>query len=436
MYAVMDSADKRQNEDKLRLEAQFRTLIKRVAQNHDRQAFAQLFDHSCPVNRRRWRRHRNRRVQLYRRTHPAHPPLGVTGVAARLLALPAGAPLCRAVRPAAERPAPRRLSPEACWEHPGCYTPYDYQEAAFQHAARLFAAGRDSHQGALYLQMGTGLGKTVVGALVHGRASRGPALVVVPTHAIAEQWLEEYAARYPRLRAALHSNRAGPARPADSLDALVIVVNSLRVQPPEFARGFQLMILDEAHEYCSPVNQRVLQLAQAVPEVLALSATPRERQDGMDALTLLYLGEPVPLEAVSSFRPPPFRGEVRVVQYHAPPEFAAPVLGPNGTTNAILTIGQLVQDEYRLRLVAREVARAARLHEGPEGAAAGLVGGRRHGVLVFAEHRAYLDRIQAALRGLGLESEIEGEGDDAPPGAPAMRSDSTASGMQTQNPTM
>jgi RNA polymerase sigma-70 factor (ECF subfamily) len=48
MYAVMNSADKRQNEDKLRLEAQFRTLIKKVAQNHDRQAFAQLFDHFAP----------------------------------------------------------------------------------------------------------------------------------------------------------------------------------------------------------------------------------------------------------------------------------------------------------------------------------------------------------------------------------------------------
>ncbi len=48
MYAVMTSADKRQNDEKLQLEAQFRTLIKKVAQNHDRQAFAQLFDHFAP----------------------------------------------------------------------------------------------------------------------------------------------------------------------------------------------------------------------------------------------------------------------------------------------------------------------------------------------------------------------------------------------------
>ena len=48
MYAVMDSAHKRQDEEKQRLEARFRTLITRVAQNRDRQAFGQLFDHFAP----------------------------------------------------------------------------------------------------------------------------------------------------------------------------------------------------------------------------------------------------------------------------------------------------------------------------------------------------------------------------------------------------
>ena len=48
MYAVMDSAHKRQDEEKQRLEARFRTLITRVAQDRDRQAFGQLFDHFAP----------------------------------------------------------------------------------------------------------------------------------------------------------------------------------------------------------------------------------------------------------------------------------------------------------------------------------------------------------------------------------------------------
>lgn len=48
MYAVMNVADRRKNEERQRLEALFRSLITRVAQNRDRQAFAQLFDHLAP----------------------------------------------------------------------------------------------------------------------------------------------------------------------------------------------------------------------------------------------------------------------------------------------------------------------------------------------------------------------------------------------------
>jgi RNA polymerase sigma-70 factor (ECF subfamily) len=44
----MELADRRKDEEKQRLEALFRSLITRVAQNRDRQAFAQLFDHFAP----------------------------------------------------------------------------------------------------------------------------------------------------------------------------------------------------------------------------------------------------------------------------------------------------------------------------------------------------------------------------------------------------
>jgi RNA polymerase sigma-70 factor (ECF subfamily) len=48
MYAVMERADRRKDEEKQRMEALFRALITRVAQNRDRQAFGQLFDHFAP----------------------------------------------------------------------------------------------------------------------------------------------------------------------------------------------------------------------------------------------------------------------------------------------------------------------------------------------------------------------------------------------------
>ena len=48
MLAVMESADTRPSDDKQRMEQHLRSLIVRVAQNRDRQAFAQLFDHFAP----------------------------------------------------------------------------------------------------------------------------------------------------------------------------------------------------------------------------------------------------------------------------------------------------------------------------------------------------------------------------------------------------
>lgn len=48
MLAVMESADTRPGDDKQRMEQHLRSLISRVAQNRDRQAFNRLFDHFAP----------------------------------------------------------------------------------------------------------------------------------------------------------------------------------------------------------------------------------------------------------------------------------------------------------------------------------------------------------------------------------------------------
>lgn len=48
MLAAMEKADRQIDGEKQKLEAHFRGLMKQVAQSHDRQAFAQLFDHFAP----------------------------------------------------------------------------------------------------------------------------------------------------------------------------------------------------------------------------------------------------------------------------------------------------------------------------------------------------------------------------------------------------
>jgi RNA polymerase sigma-70 factor, ECF subfamily len=48
MLAAMEQADRQIDSEKQKLEAHFRSLMKRVSQSHDRLAFAQLFDHFGP----------------------------------------------------------------------------------------------------------------------------------------------------------------------------------------------------------------------------------------------------------------------------------------------------------------------------------------------------------------------------------------------------
>ncbi len=358
---------------------------------------------------------------------------------------PGGRPLIDAIE-VAPRGATRAIPADACAAEEPLY---DYQEAAVRfvclHAGEPVGAPAPANR-TVYLQMDTGLGKTRVGCAVIAH-TRAPALVVVPTEAIAYQWLDELAASYPGLRGGLYRNEderraeaargrarapvppaAGPA----THDLVVVIVNTFRDKTPEFVAGFHSVILDEAHELHSTHNSRALWLAQA-PLVLGLSATPLERPDGLDRYVAMHLGAPVPLTAVPgcAVAAVRFRGEVRLVEYAGPvgaPECET-VVGAAGAMSAVMTIGRVLSDPARRRLVAAEVRRLLRAHEElpaderaraglgprpPEAATPALPAGgvRRHGVFVFAELREALPALRAELeRALGepvLAPELDG----------------------------
>jgi hypothetical protein len=223
---------------------------------------------------------------------------------------------------------------------------------------------------------------------------------------------------------------AGPA----THDLVVVIINTFRDKTPEFVEGFHSIILDEAHELHSVHNSRALWLAQA-PLVLGLSATPLERPDGLDRYVTMHLGAPVPLTAVPgcAVAAVRFRGEVRLVEYAGPvgaPECET-VVGAAGAMSAVMTIGRVLGDPARRRLVAAEVLRLLRAHTDwpadelaraglgprpPEAATPALPTGgvRRHGVFIFAELREALPALRAELeRVLGepvLAPELDGIG--------------------------
>jgi len=299
---------------------------------------------------------------------------------------------------------------------------YGYQEAAVSYLCSdegpLGATAVDEHRGAVFLQMDTGLGKTRVGCAVIARRAE-PALIVVPTEAIAIQWIDELKDYLPGMTAKLFRNppknsRKVPPSP-ETHDVVVVIINTFRAKEPDFMEGFGTVVLDEAHEYHSTMNSRALWLSQT-RAVIGLSATPAERKDGLDLYVHLHLGSVLYPKNIPDFdvNAVNFTAAVRLVEYEGHPDHCETEATPAGTMSAILTIGNIIEDKARMRLVAAEVDRLYHLHEtaspdelkeaglGPRPADVASKkhpegGIRRHGVFVFAEHRRYLPSLRAAL---------------------------------------
>ncbi len=297
---------------------------------------------------------------------------------------------------------------------------YDYQTAAADFLCRPGGRLAPGGCGFAYMQMDTGLGKTRFAMAVAARG-RGPVCVVVPTKAVRLQWIEEFRKVYPALRVAPYANppknSTKVAPTAASYDVVVAIVNTVRKKLPGFFGGYATVVLDEAHELHSRQNLETLWLVQEAPRVLGLSATPYNRPDGLDRVVSHFLGRPIVAERdipdfdVGGVN---FRGRVREIEYLGDPEHCETAISSAGTVSAIGTIGNVIKDPTRLRLVVAEVERLFNLHEtaapavaaalglGPRPAAAATEhhpenGVRRHGVFVFAEHRDYLPTLREAL---------------------------------------
>jgi len=311
----------------------------------------------------------------------------------------------------------RRLPPAAC---DSGLELYPYQEAYVTHLVerRLGPAQRRAGTGQVYVHVGTGRGKTYMLAALVGRL-RVPTLVVVPTLLLQKDGADLLADVYPALRVERYSNdldrrraRSGlPPVTAATADVVFCVVNTARSKPRAFFEGYGLVVFDEAHEYHSPQNSKLLWKAQALCMV-GLSATPHDRPDGMDRVVSGFLGKPLPLEEVvpaGLIENITFAGRVLEVQYSGHPDFACNVQGANGTTSAICTIGGVVKDPHRFEVVAAAVRHLLELHTtlgpagldeaglGPFRLPDGTVTVRQHSVLVFAEHREYAPALRDLL---------------------------------------
>lgn len=272
---------------------------------------------------------------------------------------------------------------------------YDYQQAAIDY---ITGTVLEEQHGLAYLQLGTGLGKTLTAIGIMAVLSV-KTLIVVPAKSLQSQWLKEFSRVSPNTVAIAYSNPLGDLV---ECDVAICVVNTFRGKELSFLRdnGFGLVIFDEAHEYYTKMNSNALWLAQGAEFVLGLSATPLERKDGLDTFVTHFLGKPVLQESIPGFdvEQGAFPGAVTKINYECDIEYADTKLTSRGTPCNASTLSLVLSDPDRMILVARETMRL--FEEG-------------HGIFVFSEFREYLMQLRDTLAELGLEeTDITIEDDD------------------------
>ena len=146
---------------------------------------------------------------------------------------------------------------------------------------------------------------------------------------------------------------------------------------------------------------------------MGLSATPLERPDGLDKYITLHLGDviypkDIPHFDVSGVN---FQANVKIIEYEGADPHCETILTPSGTISSIMTINNILNDPYRLKLVVNEILILNNIHLTEDGAAHGLIRDdleepKKHGIFVFVETRDFIIKLKEALIAEMDESEI------------------------------
>jgi superfamily II DNA or RNA helicase len=256
---------------------------------------------------------------------------------------------------------------------------YPYQASAIDHIVPILTSDNPLERH-VYLQMDTGLGKTRLGVGVIVELAV-PTIIIVPSQAIADQWLADIRLNLPNVSCTMYANSMGNNH--IKYDINLVIINTAIKKDSRFMSYFGLMILDEAHEYCSKCRKQILWLSQQVSSTLALSATPNVNPNGLDWYVNCFMGKviraaEIPNCAVGDVK---FTGKVTAIKYYGDPDFAETITNTAGTSSAILTIGEMLKDKFRLKLLVDEIVRLM----------------KSHCVMVFAELRDFLIELRDEL---------------------------------------
>lgn len=247
--------------------------------------------------------------------------------------------------------------------------------------------------GQCLLQLDTGLGKTRIGV---GLMARIGALscAIAPTKHIGEQWIDEIKECAPHLRTCIYTNAKNQS--FDKYDVFIIITATARKKDAAFYSNFSLVLIDEVHELTSKSNKNVLWNIGSCRFVCGLTATPEYSGNGLLPFIEGHLGNTLFARDIPGFdiNVKTFKVKVVIANYVNGPEFRQPVINAGGTVCAIATVERLCSDPKRTEMIINKISEVYK--EGSN-------------VLLFAEHRLYLDSLYDILKTKYSEDEIEME---------------------------
>ena len=245
--------------------------------------------------------------------------------------------------------------------------------------------------GTYFCQMATGMGKTRLAIGVIGQVG-ATTLVIVPTKHIATQWEEEIKYLVPYIKVCQYNNTKNQS--SDDYDVTIIIINTARSKDYNFYSQYALTIIDEVHECTSSSNKEVLWLSGGCRFVLGLSATPEDAHNGFLPFIESHLGKAIYSRDIDGYDvlTKNFKVTVEIVKYDGNVDYLTPVLNEGGTISFVNTLSRIISDPDRTTLLLEKISKLYKMG---------------CNILIFAEHRKYLDDLYEKLLEVYKKDEID-----------------------------
>ena len=218
----------------------------------------------------------------------------------------------------------------------------------------------DKGLGGVTVFMQAGSGKTFLAMYLLELVKR-KTLIVVPNTYLLTQWFD-CLSQYTNAKIGMYYGK----KKTDG-DIVVAIINSL-IQPSLtidkrvvdediFFSRFGMVILDESHMYSSDSFRKIYNIAQR-PYMLAMSATPNDKEHGLDKISHYNVGHVLDATSVPNYIVDDikFSCTVDIIRYDGPAEYTKTILNEKTKMACVASMmDNLICDGYRNALIIQQI---------------------------------------------------------------------------------